>query len=46
MTADSSTVSRELSGSASSEAVLQAYAQSVMNTFGPPKRDTWTCCQV
>ena len=38
MTADSSTVSRELSGSASSEAVLQAYAQSVMNTFGPPKR--------
>ena len=38
MTADSSTVSRELSGSASSEAVLQAYAQSVMNTFGLPKR--------
>ena len=38
MTADSSTVSRELSGSASSEAVLEAYAQSVMNTFGPPKR--------
>jgi acetylornithine aminotransferase len=38
MTADPSTVSRELSGSASSEAVLQAYARSVMNTFGPPKR--------
>jgi acetylornithine/N-succinyldiaminopimelate aminotransferase len=38
MTADPSTVSRELSGSASSDAVLEAYAQSVMNTFGPPKR--------
>jgi acetylornithine aminotransferase len=38
MTADSGTVSRELSGLASSEAVLEAYAQSVMNTFGPPKR--------
>ena len=38
MTADPSTLSRELSGSASSEAVLEAYAQSVMNTFGPPKR--------
>lgn len=38
MTADPSTLSRELSGSASSEAVLDAYAQSVMNTFGPPKR--------
>ena len=34
----SRTLSRELSGSASSEAVLEAYAQSVMNTFGPPKR--------
>ena len=38
MTADPSTLSRELSGSASSEAVLEAYAHSVMNTFGPPKR--------
>ena len=38
MTADPGTLSRELSGSASSEAVLEAYAQSVMNTFGPPKR--------
>ena len=38
MTADPSALSRELSGSASSEAVLEAYAQSVMNTFGPPKR--------
>jgi acetylornithine aminotransferase len=38
MMADPSTVSRELSGSASSEAVLEAYAQTVMNTFGPPKR--------
>ena len=38
MTADPRTLSRELSGSASSEAVLEAYAQSVMNTFGPPKR--------
>jgi acetylornithine/N-succinyldiaminopimelate aminotransferase len=38
MTADPSTLSRELSGSASSEAVLEAYARSVMNTFGPPKR--------
>ena len=38
MTADPMTLSRELSGSASSEAVLEAYAQSVMNTFGPPKR--------
>jgi acetylornithine/N-succinyldiaminopimelate aminotransferase len=38
MTADPRTLSRELSGSASSEAVLEAYAQSVMNTFGAPKR--------
>jgi acetylornithine/N-succinyldiaminopimelate aminotransferase len=38
MTVDPSIVSHELSGSASSEAVLEAYAQSVMNTFGPPKR--------
>jgi acetylornithine/N-succinyldiaminopimelate aminotransferase len=38
MTADPVTVSRELSGSASSEAVLEAYAHSVMNTFGLPKR--------
>lgn len=38
MTVDPRTLSRELSGSASSEAVLEAYAQSVMNTFGPPKR--------
>jgi acetylornithine aminotransferase len=38
MTADPMTLSRELSGSASSEAVLEAYAQSVMNTFGAPKR--------
>ena len=38
MTADPVTVSRELSGSASSEAVLEAYTHSVMNTFGLPKR--------
>jgi acetylornithine/N-succinyldiaminopimelate aminotransferase len=38
MTADPVILSRELSDSASSEAVLEAYAQSVMNTFGPPKR--------
>ena len=38
MTADPMTVSRELSGLASSAAVLEAYADSVMNTFGPPKR--------
>ena len=38
MTADPVTVSRELSGSASSEAVLEAYAHFVMNTFGLPKR--------
>ena len=38
MTADPMTLSRELSGSASSKAVLEAYAQSVMNTFGAPKR--------
>ena len=38
MTADPMILSRELSGSASSDAVLEAYADSVMNTFGPPKR--------
>ena len=38
MTADPVTVSRELSGSTSSEAVLEAYAHSIMNTFGLPKR--------
>jgi acetylornithine/N-succinyldiaminopimelate aminotransferase len=38
MTADPMTVSRELSGPASSAAVLDAYADSVMNTFGTPKR--------
>lgn len=38
MNADSMMVSRELSGSASSDAVLEAYAGSVMNTFGAPKR--------
>jgi acetylornithine aminotransferase len=32
------TVSRELSGPTSSAAVLDAYAESVMNTFGTPKR--------
>jgi acetylornithine/N-succinyldiaminopimelate aminotransferase len=31
-------VSRELSGPTSSAAVLDAYAESVMNTFGTPKR--------
>jgi len=31
-------LSRELSGPASSTAVLDAYAESVMNTFGTPKR--------
>jgi acetylornithine/N-succinyldiaminopimelate aminotransferase len=38
MTADPMTVSRELSGPTSSAAVLDAYAESVMNTFGTPKR--------
>ena len=38
MSADPITMSRELSGLASSAAVLEAYADSVMNTFGPPKR--------
>ena len=38
MTADPMTVSRELSGPTSSAAVLDAYAESVMNTFGAPKR--------
>ena len=38
MTADPMTISRELSGLASSAAVLEAYSESVMNTFGPPKR--------
>ena len=38
MTADPMTLSRELSGLASSAAVLEAYADSVMNTFGLPKR--------
>jgi acetylornithine/N-succinyldiaminopimelate aminotransferase len=38
MTADPMTVSRELLGPSSSAAVLDAYAESVMNTFGTPKR--------
>jgi acetylornithine aminotransferase len=38
MTADQSTISRELSGLGSAAAVLEAYSESVMNTFGPPKR--------
>ena len=38
MSADPITMSRELSGLASSAAVLEAYTDSVMNTFGPPKR--------
>ncbi|HEY9468486.1 MAG TPA: aminotransferase class III-fold pyridoxal phosphate-dependent enzyme, partial [Propionibacteriaceae bacterium] len=38
MTADPMTVSLELSGLTSSSAVLDAYAESVMNTFGMPKR--------
>jgi acetylornithine/N-succinyldiaminopimelate aminotransferase len=38
MTTDSMILSRELSGPASSTAVLDAYAESVMNTFGTPKR--------
>ena len=38
MTADPMTVSRELSGPTSSASVLDAYAESVMNTFGLPKR--------
>ena len=38
MTADPMTVSRELSGLSSSAAVLEAYSESVMNTFGAPKR--------
>ena len=37
LTADP-TPSRELSGLASSAAVLEAYSESVMNTFGAPKR--------
>ena len=38
MTTDSVTLSRELTVPASSAAVLEAYANSVMNTFGTPKR--------
>src|SRR5215203_2217011 len=38
MTADPMTVSRDLSGPTSSTAVLDAYTESVMNTFGTPKR--------
>lgn len=38
MTTDSMILSQELSGPASSTAVVDAYAESVMNTFGPPKR--------
>ena len=38
MTADPATLSRELSGPASAAAVLDAYSESVMNTFGMPKR--------
>jgi acetylornithine/N-succinyldiaminopimelate aminotransferase len=38
MTADQSTISRELSGLGSAAAVLEVYSESVMNTFGPPKR--------
>jgi acetylornithine/N-succinyldiaminopimelate aminotransferase len=38
MTADTMALSRELSGLTSSAAVLDAYAESVMNTFGMPKR--------
>jgi acetylornithine/N-succinyldiaminopimelate aminotransferase len=40
ITADSMMVSRELTGlpAASSHAVLDAYANSIMNTFGTPKR--------
>jgi acetylornithine/N-succinyldiaminopimelate aminotransferase len=38
MTADPMTVGRKLSCMTSSAAVLDAYADSVMNTFGPPKR--------
>ncbi|HJV14333.1 MAG TPA: acetylornithine transaminase [Propionibacteriaceae bacterium] len=38
MTADPMTVTRELSGSTSSAAVLEAYADAIMNTFGLPKR--------
>jgi acetylornithine/N-succinyldiaminopimelate aminotransferase len=38
MTADPMTASGELSGLASSAALLEAYSKSVMNTFGPPKR--------
>ena len=38
MTTDAMTLSRELSGLTSSAAVLDAYAESVMNTFGMPKR--------
>jgi acetylornithine/N-succinyldiaminopimelate aminotransferase len=38
MTADPMIVSRDLSGPTSSTAVLDAYTESVMNTFGTPKR--------
>ena len=38
MTADPMTLSADLSGATSSAAVLDAYAESVMNTFGTPKR--------
>ena len=38
MTADSMTLSADFSGATSSAAVLDAYAESVMNTFGTPKR--------
>ena len=40
MTSDSVALSRELSSlsTSSSAPVLEAYAHSVMNTFGPPKR--------
>jgi acetylornithine/N-succinyldiaminopimelate aminotransferase len=38
MTADPMIVSRDLSGPASSTAVLDAYTESVMNTFGTPKQ--------
>ena len=38
MTADPMTISHELSGPESSAAVLEAYSESVMNTFGTPKR--------
>src|SRR5688500_2635087 len=38
MTGDPMIVSRDLSGPTSSTAVLDAYTESVMNTFGTPKR--------